>query len=101
VSVKQDLTGVRESLTPKRRKRYTDNVQFAAAVARMIRAFGKRVGQADMEDLQELLELQEVLNEVTGEAVRQVRKNGGYSWTAIGRAAGMTRQAAHEKWSRP
>jgi hypothetical protein len=34
------------------------------------------------------------------EAVRQARA-GGASWTDIGRAAHITRQSAHERWSKP
>jgi len=33
------------------------------------------------------------------DAVRQARDNGA-SWTEIGRAAGMSRQSAHERWGR-
>ncbi|MBF6301652.1 hypothetical protein IU459_29540 [Nocardia amamiensis] len=33
------------------------------------------------------------------EAVRQARADGA-SWDAIGKAAGMSRQAAHERWAR-
>lgn len=33
------------------------------------------------------------------EAVREARTRGA-SWEAIGKAAGMTRQSAHERWSR-
>lgn len=91
---------VNERLTPKRRSRYVDNVRYAAFAARVIRGLGRRVAEADMEDLQELLELQAVLDEVTREAVQGVRANGAYSWTTIGRAAGMTKQAAQQKWGR-
>ncbi len=98
MGVNESLTGVNRRLTKKRSPRPIDNVKFAMAVARMIRALGKRVGGADMEDLQELLELQDVLDEVTAEAVNKVRENGGYSWATIGRAAGMTKQGAQQKW---
>ncbi|MFJ9371358.1 hypothetical protein ACIRRA_44125 [Nocardia sp. NPDC101769] len=33
------------------------------------------------------------------EAVREARAQGA-SWDAIGKAAGMTRQSAHERWSK-
>ncbi|MGW4125786.1 hypothetical protein [Nocardia sp. NPDC004711] len=33
------------------------------------------------------------------EAVQQARRQAA-SWEAIGRAAGMTRQSAHERWSK-
>ncbi|WP_280232273.1 hypothetical protein [Nocardia cyriacigeorgica] len=52
-------------------------------------------GTADVEDAAaEVVEAQRRLNEAVVAARAQ-----GASWEAIGRAAGMSRQSAHERWS--
>lgn len=70
-------------------------------VERMLRAYGARVAKADQEDLRQLLALQELLHEVTVEAVAGMRSEGSaYSWADIGEVAGITRQAAQQRWGR-
>lgn len=95
---------VNDGLTPKRRyvrpKRYTETADYLDMVGRMIRAAGPRVGRADMDELHQLLRLRDELDQVIDQAVQAVRENGGYSWAAIGEAAGMTRQAAQQRWGR-
>lgn len=96
--------GVNERLTPRRRskrpRRFTETYDYLDMLGRMIRAAGPRVGTADMDELRKILELRDELDEVIGQAVVAVRDNGGYSWAAIGEAAGITRQAAYQKWGR-
>lgn len=71
---------------------------YLAAVSRMIRRAGERVAVADMEQLEQLLALRSDLEDAIAAAVPGVIDNGGYSWTDIGAAAGITRQSAHERW---
>lgn len=59
MSVKRRLTAKRVRETP----------EYAAMVRRIIRAHGRRVGDADPEDLAEMLEMREVLDEAIAEAV--------------------------------
>lgn len=81
-----------------RRRRYTETTDFIAMVGRLIRRAGVRCSTADMAELEALLALRQQVDAAIAEAVPAVMENGGYSWTAIGAAAGTTRQAAHERW---
>lgn len=81
----------------KRRKRYTDTEAFGRMMERMLHAYGLRVGAADMPDLQQLLALQEVLDDITADAILALRATG-YSWADIAETMGVTRQAAQQKW---
>jgi uncharacterized protein with PIN domain len=67
---------------------------------RMIRAHGKRVEFADVEDLADLIDLQRELDEVITKTIEQLRSHQEFSWAAIARATGVTRQAAQQKWGR-
>lgn len=95
---------VNEPLTRNRRTkrpaRYAETWEYLQMLGRMIRAAGPRVGNADMDELTTLLALRDELDDVIGQAVRSVRENGGYSWQAIGDAAGITRQAAQQRWGK-
>jgi hypothetical protein len=95
---------VNESLTPKRtrkrRRRGTETVDYLAMLGRLIDRAGLRVGTADMDELTMLLDCRSRLDDAIAVAVGSVRENGGYSWAAIGEAAGMTRQAAYQRWGR-
>lgn len=62
-------------------------------MARMLTAAGRRVGDADPEDLTALLELRELVDVAILEAIRGLR-NSGSTWQEIGDAVGTTRQAA-------
>jgi hypothetical protein len=88
MSVKGRLTQKRERECP----------EYAAFVRRSIRAHGRRVGNADPEDLAELVAMRESLDEAIAQAVRGQRENG-FSWAAIGRGLGVTRQAAQQAFS--
>lgn len=70
---------------------------YLASVARMIRAAGRRVAQADEVELAQLVQLHEVLSEATTVAVAGMRARG-CSWAYVGSALGITRQSAQERW---
>jgi hypothetical protein len=65
----------------------------------MIRAAGKRVGDADEAELVQLVGLRDVLEEAIGSAV-QGQRSIGRSWAYVGRVMGMSRQAAAQRWGR-
>lgn len=88
------MTSVKRRLTPKRERELPE---YCAMVRRVIRAHGRRVGQADPEDLAELLTLRLELDTAIATAVQGQRRNG-FSWADIGRGLGVTRQAAHMTW---
>ena len=106
----QPPSGVNEKLTPalgranRRTGRYTDDPEFAAGTARMIRQLGERAGATDASVLKSLIDLHDVIDEAVRNAARELNadKPGlkGLSWQAIGDELGMTRQAAWQKWGR-
>ena len=90
------MTSVKRRLTPQRERELPE---YCAMVRRVIRAHGRRVGQADPEDLAELLTLRLELDTAIATAVQGQRRNG-FSWADIGRGLGVTRQAAQMTWGR-
>lgn len=80
-----------------RRRREREIPDYAAFVRRSIRAHGRRVGDADPEDLEQLLELREVVEEAIADAIAGQRANG-FSWAQIARGLGVTRQAAQMRY---
>lgn len=81
----------------RRRKVERETPEIAAMVRRMIRAYAKRVGDADEPDLAEMVELRAFLDEQIGVAVR-LQKDGGKSWSQIGQGLGTTKQAAQMRY---
>ena len=80
-----------------RAKREREIPEFAAMARRIVRAHGRRVADADPEDLDGLLDLRDVVEEAIAEAVAGQRANG-FSWAQIGRGLGITRQAAQMRY---
>jgi hypothetical protein len=76
-----------------------ENKEFHAFARRIIRAYGKRVANGDIEALPELIELAASLDEATTDAVKGLRAFG-YSWNEIAARVGMSRQAAQQRWGR-
>lgn len=59
---------------------------------RITRAAGRRVAEADPEDLEQLLAIRAEVDHAIVEAVRGLRASG-YTWEQIGAVMGVTRQA--------
>lgn len=74
-----------------------DHTRFAAMVARMLRAYARRVAAGSPEDLAEMLRLRETLEASITEAVVGLRASG-YSWTEIATPAGVTKQAMASRY---
>lgn len=72
--------------------------EFASMVRRVIRAFSARTGDADPEDLVYMLGIRSELDTAILEAVYGQHVRYGRSWTEIGKAVGITRQSAYERW---
>lgn len=85
---------VKAGLTSKRPRRQVEN----DGVRRVLRAYGRRVGDGDVEALALMLGLAEKIDTAVAEAVKGLR-NHGYSWAEIGSRLGITRQAAPQRWS--
>lgn len=77
----------------------SDHAEFIAFSRRIMRALSKRLGDADPEDLAEMIELSRTLDGAIGAAVRAQRANG-FSWTEIAAPLGITRQAAQQRWGK-
>jgi hypothetical protein len=69
-------------------------------VTRMIRAYGRRVANADMEDLTDMVAMRALLDEAITNAVSHLRDHHEFSWAAIGEAVGTSRQAAQQRYGR-
>ncbi len=78
--------------------------EYTAMMRRMIRAYSRRVGAADLEDLTEMLAMRDELDQAIADAVAAMRAGDEsrqiVSWASIGRAAGVTRQAAFQRWGK-
>ena len=74
-----------------------ENPQYAAFIARIIRAYTRRIATGDIEALTDLDQLATELQQATHQAVAALRACG-YSWAEIAARLGVTRQAAHQRF---
>jgi len=77
----------------------TDNTDFFKMLRRMIKAGAVRAGNADEHDLSDFAEIQEFFNEQLKIAIHS-QLDQGKSWTDIGVGLGITKQAAHKRFSK-
>lgn len=94
-------SGVNALLTPARpgrRARVVENAEFAAFSRRVLRAASRRVAAGDVDGLPALAALSTELDTAISDAVAGLRA-AGYSWGEIAARLGVTRQAAHQRWS--
>ena len=88
---------VKPRLTAKRRRQHVENDEYGAFARRVLRAYGRRIAQGDIDAITELSSLFEEVEAALGRAVLGLRLLG-YSWADIGARLGVTRQAAHQRW---
>jgi hypothetical protein len=69
-------------------------------LGRLIRAYGKRVADADELDLAEMIELRGVLEDAITSAVLGQRETYGRSWAWVAAGLGVTRQAAYQRYGK-
>ena len=91
-------SGVNRSLTAKRRKRVTENDEYAAFLTRALRAYSRRIATGDIDALTAIATLATDLDHAMTEAITELRARHGYSWADIGTRLGITRQAAQQRW---
>lgn len=91
---------VNAALTGGRSPRVVENSEFAAFGRRIIRAAGRRIAAGDVDALPDLAALSADVDAAIGDAVTGLRE-AGYSWGEIAARLGVTRQAAHQRWSAP
>jgi hypothetical protein len=94
---------VRSTRTPKprtkRARRQVETSQFEAFVLRILRAYGRRVADGDIEALRGLAGLTAEVDAVTRLAVTELRKVPySYSWSEIADRLGVNKSAAHERY---
>ena len=90
---------VRESMTPRRRRRRAENDEYAAFVRRVLRAYAARVALGDIDAVADMVAISGEMNALIAEAVRGLRDKG-YSWADVGQRLGVSRQAAFERWGK-
>lgn len=83
----------------KRRPRWVEDAEYGAMLIRMVRAYGRRLEQADAGDLPTLVDLAHQVDEILVESVTAMR-NRGVTWAEIGDAFGITKQAAQQRWGK-
>jgi hypothetical protein len=88
---------VNQALTPKRRRRITENDEYAAFVRRAIRAYSRRIATGDIDAITGMIALADNLDVAIRDAITGLRAQG-YSWADIGLRLGITRQAAQQRW---
>lgn len=80
-----------------KRSRY-EAPDVGAMVGRMLRALARRAAEGDPEAIEQLVQLGPILSEQTAAAGAGLHAFG-YSWTEVGDAMGVSRQAARQRCS--
>lgn len=74
-----------------------ENDAYGEMLRRCVKVLGHRIGRGDVEHVRIGLELVDELKAAIAVGVAELHAKGE-SWERIGRAAGMTRQAAQKRW---
>src|SRR2546423_10790129 len=90
---------VKRPLTRNRRREVVENDEYAAFVRRVMRAYGRRVADGDIEALSELVALSQHIEDAIRDAVIGLREYR-YAWSEIAARLGISRQAAQQRWGR-
>jgi hypothetical protein len=73
--------------------------EYASFCRRVIRAYARRVAEADEVDLGEMLKVRDEMDAAIRAAVDGMRDRGE-SWTYIGKGLGVSKQAAEQRFGR-
>lgn len=84
-------------MRPARHSAPVENDAYVEMMRRCVKALGRRIGGGDVEHIALALALRDLLDVAIAEGVATLHQSGE-SWGRIGRAAGMTRQAAQQRW---
>jgi len=77
----------------------TEADKYGAFVRRIMRAYGRRVADRDIEGLKGLATLRTELDAQIAETA-QALQTQGYSWAEIGRVLGVSKQAAQQRFGK-
>jgi hypothetical protein len=75
--------------------------EYGKFARRILRGYGRRIADADPEDLADLLALSHEVDAVIQATIDNGRERWDWSWEAIAKAAGVTRSAAFQRWGKP
>ena len=91
-----ETTGQKSADRPRRTREASDMGQM---VGRVLRSLVKRAEQGDMDALETLVAVQDYAAIEARRAARALRgEEWGYSWSDIGNALGITKQAAQQRF---
>lgn len=94
-----DEPGRKPGLRPDRAQPRAETEPYGAFVRRAIRAYGRRIGGGEIEELQGLIDLHSLIDAVVDKAVADLRAEpNACSWQAIADVVGLTRQGAMMRW---
>jgi hypothetical protein len=88
---------VNRALTPMRRRRVTENDEYAAFARRVLRAWARRAAAGDIDAITDMAAAVGELEDAMRQAVTGLRSKG-YSWAEVAARLGVTRQAAQQRW---
>lgn len=92
-------SGRRPDLRPHRPTVAVETAPYGAFIRRALRAYGRRVGDGEIDELRDLVRLGDDVDAVIAAAVAELRAEPhAHSWQAIADAVGITRQAAMVRW---
>ncbi len=77
----------------------TEADKYGAFVRRIMRAYGRRVADRDIEGLAGLASLRAELDEEIRRSAKELQAQG-YSWAEIGRVLGISKQAAQQRFGK-
>lgn len=82
--------------------RTVDDEAFDAFARRIVRAYGRRIGDGNVAGLVGLVRLSEAVDQAMQAAVDGLRADPwDYSWGDIARNLGVSRQAVRQRWGSP
>lgn len=85
--------------TPASRSAITEADKYGAFVRRIMRAYGRRVADRDIEGLSGLVTLRDELDVQIRDTAKALQAQG-YSWAEIGRTLGISKQAAQQRFGK-
>lgn len=96
------IEGERRTRRSKRPKREVETSEYIAAARRFIRAAGRRVADGDDVELREIVSLYSELDAAVAYGVGDQTSGikSRQSWAYIGKALGISREAAFAKWGK-
>ncbi|MGD9950748.1 MAG: hypothetical protein AB7U29_20090 [Desulfobulbus sp.] len=74
-----------------------ETAEWLKRLSRMLRAAGRRVGDADEHELAQLVRLRSEFDKAIKTAV-EGQRSSGRSWAHIGKALGLSRQGAFKRY---